>query len=134
MTRQQIFEPATEGGFASFGRFPITIDGYFFREEPAATFAAGRQAHVPLLVGWNSEEMTGQFILKGQPPTAENYAKVVRELYGERADEAIKLYAGSTPDEILAAGTDLAGDRFIGFSTWKWSDLHIKTGGSRVYR
>jgi para-nitrobenzyl esterase len=30
--------------------------------------------------------------------------------------------------------TDLASDRFIGFSTWKWSDLQSKTGGKPVYR
>ena len=34
--------------------------------------------------------------------------------------------------EIL---TDLAGDGFTGFSTWKWADLHSKTGGNMpVYR
>jgi para-nitrobenzyl esterase len=36
MSTQQIFEPATRGGFASVGRFPITVDGYFFTEEPEA--------------------------------------------------------------------------------------------------
>jgi len=30
--------------------------------------------------------------------------------------------------------TDLASDRFIGFSTWKWSDVQSKTGGKAVYR
>ncbi len=28
----------------------------------------------------------------------------------------------------------MAGDRFIGYSTWKWADLHGKTGGKPVYR
>jgi para-nitrobenzyl esterase len=134
MSTQQIFDPATKGGFGAIARFRITIDGYFFPEDPAAIFAAGRQAHVPLLVGWNSEEMSGQFLLQGKPPTPENYEKVVRELYGARAEEALKLYSGTTSDEILTAATDLAGDRFIGFSTWKWADLQIKTGGSMVYR
>ena len=32
------------------------------------------------------------------------------------------------------AATDLAGDRFISFSTWKWIDLQSKTGGKPVYR
>src|SRR5262249_25953120 len=108
MTTQQIFEPATKGGFASVGRFSITVDGYFFPEDPGAIFAAGRQAHIPLLVGWNSEEMTGQFVLRGKDPTPENYASVVRELYGMNADEALKLYAGSTKDEVVNAATDLA--------------------------
>jgi para-nitrobenzyl esterase len=134
MTTQQIFEPATKGGFASVGRFPITVDGYFFAEEPAAVYAAGRQARVPLLAGWNSEEMNWMALMRGQEPTPENYAKVLRELYAERADEALKLYSASTREEVIQSATDLAGDLFIGYSTWKWSDLHARTGGKPVYR
>ena len=134
MDTQKIFEAATKGGFASIGRFPITVDGYFFPEDPAATFAAGRQARVPLLVGWNSEEMTWMALLRGKEPTPENYAAAVREQLGERADEALRLYPASTKEEVIQAATDLAGDRFIGYSTWKWSDVHERTGGRAVYR
>ncbi|PYS77106.1 MAG: carboxylesterase [Acidobacteria bacterium] len=116
------------------GRFPITVDGYFFPEDPALIYAAGRQAHVPLLVGWNSEEMTWLALLRGKEPTPENYEKAVREQLGARADEALKLYPASTREEVIASATDLAGDRFIGYSTWKWFDLHAKTGGSPVFR
>ena len=134
MSTQQVFEAATKGGFASIGRFPITVDGYFFPEAPAATFAAGRQAHVPLLVGWNSEEMAGMALLRGKEPTPENYRQAVREQLGARADEALKLYPASTREEVIEAATDLAGDRFIGYSTWKWSDVQARTGGKPVYR
>jgi para-nitrobenzyl esterase len=131
---QQVFDAATRGGFASVGRFPVTIDGYFFPEDPAAIFAAGRQAHVPLLVGWNSEEMSWLALLQGKEPTRENYYGAVRALYGANAEEVFKLYPASTRDEVIAAATDLASDRFIAYSTWKWSDLHAKTGASRVFR
>jgi para-nitrobenzyl esterase len=134
LTTEQIFEAATKGGFASVGRFPITVDGYFFREDPAATYAAGRQAHVPLLVGWNSEELGWAALLRGKEPTPENYARAVREQLGARAEEALKLYPATTREEVIASATDLASDRFIGYSTWKWSDLHARTGGSPVYR
>jgi len=134
MNSQQIFEPATKGGFASVGRFPITIDGYFLPEDPSAIYATGRQSQVPLLIGWNSEEMTWRFLIGGQEPTRENYEKVVREAFGARADEALKLYSGATREEIIRSATDLAGDRFIGYSTWKWAELHGKSGGKNVYR
>jgi para-nitrobenzyl esterase len=124
---------ATRGGFASVGRFPITVDGHFFTEAPEATYAAGRQARVPLLVGWNSEEMTGTALLRGQEPTPENYAKVLRELYGDRAGEVLKLYPGATREEVIRSATDLAGDRFIAYSTWKWAELHARAG-QPVYR
>jgi para-nitrobenzyl esterase len=42
---------------AGFGRFPVCIDGYFFPKSPLEIFEKGEQAHVPLLVGWNSQEM-----------------------------------------------------------------------------
>jgi para-nitrobenzyl esterase len=134
MSTQQVFDAATRGGFASIGRFPITVDGYFFTEDPAAVFNAGRQAHVPLLVGWNSEEMTWLALLQGKEPTRENYEAAVRALYGSNAVEVLKLYTASTRDEVIEAATDLASDRFIAYSTWKWSELHAKTGASRVFR
>ena len=131
MTTEQLYQATDK---QEFGRFPITVDGYFFTEPPTATYAAGRQAHVPLLVGWNSEEMTWLALLRGKEPTPENYTQAVREQLGPRADEALKLYPASTREEVIASATDLAGDRFIGYSTWKWFDLHVRTGGKPVYR
>jgi para-nitrobenzyl esterase len=46
----------------------------------------------------------------------------------------VKAYGAETPDEVIQAATALASDRFIAFSTWKWSDLQRKTGGRPVYR
>jgi para-nitrobenzyl esterase len=131
---ERLLEEAAKGEMASVQRFRIAVDGYFFPEDPAETYAAGRQARVPLLVGWNSEEAGWASILRGQEPTPANYEKAVREQMGDRADEALKLYPASNREEVIASATDLAGDRFIGYSTWKWFDLHTKTGGSPVYR
>jgi para-nitrobenzyl esterase len=116
-------------------RFSVVVDGAFLTKSPVAIFAAGEQAKVPLLAGWNSEENNSRSVLGAEPPTAENYAKALKKMYGDRAEEAMKLYAGQTEAEITQAATDLAGDRFIGFSTWKWMDMHLKTGGGQpVYR
>lgn len=134
LSTQQVLDAATRGGFASIGRFPITIDGYFFPENPAAIFDAGKQSHVPLLVGWNTEETSWPALLQGREPTRENYEAAVRALYGVNAEEVLKVYNASTRDEVIAVATDLAGDRFIGYSTWKWADLHAKTGAARVFR
>ena len=119
---------------AGVGRFAITIDGYFLPKLPAEMYAAGDQARVPLLLGWNSEEMNLRAITGQEPPTPGNYARAVQKLYGDRAGEVLKRYPGSTDGEVLASATDLASDRFIGYSTWKWSDLHRKTGGKPVYQ
>ncbi|MEP6902161.1 MAG: carboxylesterase family protein [Actinomycetota bacterium] len=114
--------------------FPMTVDGYFFTESPAKTYAEGRQAHVPLLVGWNSAESNWRAFLGKEEPTPENYEKAIRTRFGTRADEILRLYPGTTREQTIESATDLAGDQFIAFSTWKWSDIHSKTGGSPVFR
>ena len=50
--------------------FCPNIDGYVLREDVYATFAAGKQAHVPLLAGWNADEMRAGVVLGKQKPTA----------------------------------------------------------------
>ena len=51
------------GGQAGHAAFQPVVDGYFFPEAPVEIFAAGKQAHVPLLAGWNSEEMNARTVL-----------------------------------------------------------------------
>ncbi len=114
-------------------RFGPNVDGWFMPEAPAAIFAAGRQAHVPLLAGWNSEESNARAILN-ETPTPESARAQLVKLFGDRAAEAEKVYPVRTAAEALQSLTDLASDRFIGYSTWKWLDVHARTGGSTVYR
>jgi para-nitrobenzyl esterase len=114
--------------------FPGTIDGHFLPRSPAELYAAGEQAHVPLLVGWNSEEASYVLLLQGQEPTLENYHSIVRERFGERAEQVLQLYPAVTDEEVIAVATDLASDMLIGYSTWKWADIHGQTGGRPVYR
>ncbi|MEZ0609852.1 carboxylesterase/lipase family protein [Fibrella sp. WM1] len=117
------------------GRFSPCIDGYFFPKSVAAIFAAGEQARVPLLAGWNSEEMNGRALLgQGNAPTVANYTAAVQKLYNDKAADALKAYAATDDAAVEQVATDLAGDRFIGFSTWKWIDLQSQTSGKPVYR
>ena len=115
-------------------RFATTIDGYFFPKSPYAIYEAGEQAHVPLLVGWNSEEMNYRMLMGNENLTKENFEKAVRKLYGDKSEEVLKLYHPASDEEVEHVATDLASDRFIAFSTWKWADLQAKTGKKPVYR
>ncbi|MCX2741695.1 carboxylesterase/lipase family protein [Pontibacter anaerobius] len=128
---QQLLEATGKPGV---GRFVATLDGYFFPKSPVAIFAAGEQAKVPLLAGWNSEEMTYMAVLGREEPTVENYKNAVQRLYGDKAEAILNVYPASTAEEVVQAATDLAGDRFIAYSTWKWMDLHSQTAGKPVYR
>jgi para-nitrobenzyl esterase len=115
-------------------RFRPIVDGYFLPKSAIAIFQAGEQARVPLLAGWNSEEMNYRSILGEEAPTPENYKKAVEKLFGEHADKVLKLYPASTQEQVTQSATAIAGDRFTGYSTWKWIDVHSKTSGKPVYR
>jgi para-nitrobenzyl esterase len=131
MPAQKILEAGSKLGISAFA---ATVDGYFFPKLPVDIYISGQQAHVPLLLGWNSEEMNYRMIMGGKELTTENYTKALQNLYGEKSGEALKYYPASNPEEMLKSATSLSGDRFIAYSTWKWYDSHLKTGGSAVYR
>lgn len=130
MPGDQLLEATAKPGLP---RFSPTVDGYFFPKDPAAIFAAGEQARVPLMAGSNSEE-SGYFgVLGREKPTVENYRKALTRLYNDKADAIFKLYPATNETEVMDAAQDLAGDRFIAYSTWKWVELATKTGGKPTY-
>jgi para-nitrobenzyl esterase len=115
-------------------RFTVAVDGYMFPKSPYEIFESGEQAKVALLGGWNSEESGAGGILGNQKPTVENFTAAVKRLYGNNADKILAVYKPSSDADVEQVATDLAGDRFIGFSTWKLLDIHSKTSGQPVYR
>ena len=115
-------------------RFSATVDGYFFPKSPIEIYRSGEQAEVPLFYGWNSEEMTYQFLFRDKAPTPSNYVEIVDQLYENHADKILELYPGKTRQQVITSATALAGDRFIAFSTWKWGEIHSKTSSSSIYR
>lgn len=131
MSAEQIQEAAAKGPSLRFG---VNLDGYFLPKLPAEIFKAGEQAKVPLLAGSNTEELPARALLGPAEPTPENFADAVRKAYGDHADEVLKVYAASTPEEVVQAAQDLASARFIAHSTWKWIEFQMATGGKPVYR
>jgi para-nitrobenzyl esterase len=127
---EQLLDMASKQGMPPMSP---TVDGYFLDKSPNDIFAEGEQAHVPLLAGWNSAEVPYQALMWGDAPTPENYLKKLKQLYNDQADEVLKLYPGATQEEVIKSATELASDRFIVYSTWKWADLAAKTGGHPVY-
>ncbi len=115
-------------------RFAPDIDGWFFPQTPYAIYAAGKQSHVPLLAGWNADEGSARAIFKSDPPTAANFVKRAKELYGDKADAFLKLYPAADDEQAKRSAQDLAGDQFIAFSTWKWLEMQAATGKSPEYR
>ncbi len=112
--------------------FEPIVDGHVLPEAPAAAFAAGRQADVPLLAGWNRDEGYNFTVMNG--PGADGYAARVTGIFGDRAGEALTLYPGGGPEADAAAARELGGDLVIDHPTWAWLEAHRETARSEVFR
>jgi para-nitrobenzyl esterase len=112
--------------------FPI-VDGWFFPKPPAAIYAAGEAARVPLLVGSNAQENPARVILGDAPPSLAAWRAGVTARYGEKAPAVLAAYPAAADADVTAAAEALASDRFIAWSTWKWFDLHRRTGAATYY-
>ncbi|MFC0264177.1 carboxylesterase/lipase family protein [Fontibacter flavus] len=128
---RDLYEMYNESG--RFG-FPVVQDGYLIPKSLTDIFNAKEQAQVPLLLGWNTQENPGMAFMQGLPYTKENFITKVKQAYPNDFEEVLKLYAHETDEQVAYSAMDLAGDRFISYSTWKWFDLHRKNSDQPVYR
>jgi para-nitrobenzyl esterase len=115
-------------------RFGPDIDGYFLPESIPAIYAAGKQAHIPLIAGWNQDEDTSAIVKSPEKGTMDGLRATAVKEFGPRADDFLKVYHAGDDAEALRVAEDFSGDNFLVYSTWAWLDAHVKTGGSPVYR
>jgi len=115
------------------GKFTPNIDGYFLTETLAATFSAGKQAHVPLLVGWNADEA---FVSAAKIPNfgPQNLNGMLMQKFGLRSFEATKYFPATSTEQAIRSADDLSAAEFLVYGTWAWLEAQVKTGGSPVYR
>ncbi len=111
--------------------FTPVIDGRLLTEPVAGIYAAGRQAHVPLLAGWNRDE--GNFRVPAGM-TAAQWRETATKLFGDGAAGFLSLYPGDNDEEALRSAIDYYGDTFIALDTWRWIEAQVKTGDAPVYR
>jgi para-nitrobenzyl esterase len=127
----EILKASMKGGAI---RYSPIIDGYFLPAEPAQIFAKGEQSHVPLLAGWNADEVRMGTLAAKQKPTAASFTEQLRSRFGARAVIAEKLYPARTDEEAIQSAGDLASDMFIDYCTWKWMEAQSATGQAAVFR
>jgi para-nitrobenzyl esterase len=112
----------------------VVVDGYVLPKDIRSIYEAGEQAHVPLLAGWNADESRVYSVFGDKRPTAASFIKDVKAEYGAEAGQVLKLYPAGTDEQAVRSAGDLAGDRFIISTTWKWIELQLETGNAPVYR
>ena len=97
-----------------------------------ATFAAGKQNIVPIIVGNNVNE--GSFFMRGVPvKTLAMYDAALKKRFGAAADQARAFYPATTDDGALIAESTIVGDMDINTGVRKMANVMAKSGAP-VYR
>ena len=115
-------------------RFGPDVDGYFLPQSVPDIYSAGQQAHIPLLAGWNADEVRSAILYGPIPTTAATFTAQATNDFADRAPDFLSLYPATTDAEAIQSAGDFASDRFIAYSTWAWLEAQVKTGGAPVYR
>ncbi|MFA5963564.1 MAG: carboxylesterase family protein [Sphingomonas sp.] len=102
MDAQSLTDGAAAVGFAPFG----LVDGVVLPQQMVSAFDAGKQAPVPLLVGFNQGEIRSLMVLAPKPPAnAAAYEAAIRDRYGDLAEAFLRLYPSATYKESILATT-----------------------------
>ena len=117
-------------GNVGFAGFWPCVDGYVICDDQYRLYERGEYNDVPVIVMTNSDE--GALF---SPPTikAENYQKQVQGMFGDMADEALKVYPGNTDDEAWHGNGDAFRDLGFAWPSYAWVSLQTKTGKSPAY-
>ena len=110
--------------------FPPDVDGKFLKESVGDTYTAGKQAHMPMIAGWNTDE----FPYQAMTMTAEKWKQTSSDTFKEQADEFLKLFPATTDDEAKVSAKEYGAAQFIGLGTWRWLEAQRKTSDSPLYR
>jgi para-nitrobenzyl esterase len=110
--------------------FEVTIDGRVLTEPIGDTYKAGRQAHVPLLAGWNKDE--GIAAIAHMTPAL--FKTTAQYFFKSKTPQFLALYPFANEAETLISADNFGGEMFTFFCTWKWVEAQKETRGSTTYR
>lgn len=102
--------------------FEPAVDGTFLREQPAATFALGRQLPIPILVG-STENEVSIFVSpivggndSGRPKTVTAYHRFLDRKFGNLAAQVFANYPAKTDADVPRVFNTMYSDFDFGFS------------------
>jgi para-nitrobenzyl esterase len=128
MPAEKLIEAAQKKGVIAFA--PV-VDGQFLTEPVSETYAAGRQAQVPEIIGWNHDERAGT-LSKGM--TAAKWKAFAAEHYGKDADGFLAAFPANSDEEAVRSADDYTTAQFIALGAWRWAEAQAATGHAPLYR
>lgn len=114
--------------------FGLIRDKYALTENFQDVLKANKQANVPVLLGWNSEELSGEALMQGAPFTKEVFENIVKGLAPANWNEILDLYPHETEEQIRHSASELVSIDFIVYDSFKWFELHRKYSKQPIYR
>ena len=117
-------------GNVGFAGFWPCVDGYVICDDQYRLYERGEYNDVPVIVMTNSDE--GALFSPGNLK-AEDYQKQIHQIFGDYADEALKVYPGATDDEAWHGFGDAFRDMGFAWPSYAWVSLQSKTGKSGAY-
>ena len=111
--------------------FHFILDKAVVPEEPWAVYAAGRQAPVDMLIGWNADE--GRLFIAGHTVTAATLESGIAEEIGQFPAALRPWYHASSDAQARTARAAFEGDLRMGYDTWTWLRLQARTGRGKVF-
>ena len=128
MTVEQILAlPRERGAHGDF--YGAVIDGYVYPDGYFTALNKGNVADVPYILGGNTDEGGGS---PHPVSTVAEFQENLKRKFGDKADEAMKLYPATTDAEAAQAKNTLAVD-YGRMSKYLWAQAYAKVHHSPVY-
>jgi para-nitrobenzyl esterase len=104
--------------FAAGGNFSPVSDGYMIPKDVIGAFRTGQFNDVAIIAGW----VTGDGSLMGESKmTPEKFKEQAIAVYGKNSEEYLKLFPGTTNEEVAASLEELNLMAFAAMPAYLWA-------------
>jgi para-nitrobenzyl esterase len=108
------------------------VDGWMLPASVREMFESGRHNDVPVIVGSNADEGTA-FVTPAMIQSPEAYKATAERRYGADSAEYLKLYPGSTQEEVATSTLNSMRDQTFMWQMRTWARLASAKGKSKAY-
>ena len=107
----------------------MSIDGHIIPRDPYEMFSSGQQNDVPILTGWNRDDVAGG----GTTAGAAAFREYLRPRFGVHADAILKVFPADTDEQAQKSAAALSRDVLFAWQGYTWVRLQERTGKAAAY-
>jgi para-nitrobenzyl esterase len=125
---QEEFQVGATGGAIRVGG--ANVDGYFLPKSPAGLFQAHLHNDVAVIAGFTHDESSNDL---RAARNVDEYKAAAKKLYGDAADEFLKLYPAATDAEVRVMGATAAREGLVERGARNWAIAQRQNGEAPIY-